>query len=134
MAVDPQRIALWGTSFSGGHVVPVAAGDGGVAAVVSQVPYGATGRAPGRPRPGFLARMIGAAVLDELRGRLGRSPHYIPVVGKPEEFAAFNRPAAGARALELRRYAAGHFDVYVGEWFERTVADQVEFLTRHLLR
>ena len=36
--VDPERIALWGTSYSGGHVIPVAAGDGGVAAIVSLTP------------------------------------------------------------------------------------------------
>src|ERR1044072_717076 len=35
--VDPDRIALWGSSFSGGHVVWVAARDPRVAAVVSQV-------------------------------------------------------------------------------------------------
>ena len=37
--VDPRRVALWGTSFSGGHVVQVAAGDDRVAAVVSQAPF-----------------------------------------------------------------------------------------------
>jgi fermentation-respiration switch protein FrsA (DUF1100 family) len=34
--VDDQRLALFGSSFSGGHVLAVAAGDGRVAAVVSQ--------------------------------------------------------------------------------------------------
>ena len=37
--VDPKRVALWGTSFSGGHVVQVAAGDDRIAAVVSQAPF-----------------------------------------------------------------------------------------------
>ena len=32
--VDPERIVLWGISYSGGHVVRVAAEDGRVAAVV----------------------------------------------------------------------------------------------------
>src|SRR5690349_20947540 len=35
--VDPDRIALWGSSFSGGHVVSVAARDRRIAAVVAQV-------------------------------------------------------------------------------------------------
>lgn len=41
--IDPSRVALWGTSFAGGHVVNVAATDlvpdhvGSVRAVVSQV-------------------------------------------------------------------------------------------------
>jgi dienelactone hydrolase len=36
--VDPNRIALWGTSFGGGHVVYVAAHDDRVKCIVSQVP------------------------------------------------------------------------------------------------
>ena len=37
-AVDPERIALWGSSFSGGHVIAAAVNDGRVAAVSSQCP------------------------------------------------------------------------------------------------
>lgn len=37
--VDADRIALWGTSFGGGHVLPVAADDPTVAAVVAQCPF-----------------------------------------------------------------------------------------------
>jgi pimeloyl-ACP methyl ester carboxylesterase len=33
---------------------------------------------------------------------------------------------------ELVRYPVGHFALYQGEWFERTVTRQVEFLARHL--
>ena len=36
--VDPDRIVLWGSSYSGGHVVAVAVADGRVAAVISEVP------------------------------------------------------------------------------------------------
>jgi hypothetical protein len=32
----------------------------------------------------------------------------------------------------VRTYPVGHFDVYVGEAFERSVSDQLHFLTRHL--
>lgn len=48
-------------------------------------------------------------------------------------------PEAAARAAwqapgwaELRRYPIGHFDIYVGEWFERSIGDQLHFLRRHL--
>jgi dienelactone hydrolase len=37
--IDRDRIALWGTSFGGGHVIEAAARDGAVAAVVSQCPF-----------------------------------------------------------------------------------------------
>lgn len=36
--VDPQRVGIWGTSYSGGHVLVLAATDARVRAVVSQVP------------------------------------------------------------------------------------------------
>jgi pimeloyl-ACP methyl ester carboxylesterase len=40
----------------------------------------------------------------------------------------------GSRAPrgEVNRYDVGHFDIYVGEWFEKLSADQVEFLERHV--
>ena len=37
--IDPKRIGLWGTSFSGGHVIATAARVPGIAAVVSQCPF-----------------------------------------------------------------------------------------------
>jgi len=192
---DSARIALWGTSFSGGHVVALAADDHEIAAVVSQVPYAGLERRSGPPRVGFLARMIGAAIRDELRGRLGRPPRYIPVAGEPGTFAAFTEPggvermtailpadsswenrftprlmlrapryrpfdraadvrcpllvcvcdedaitppapalagAGRAPAGQTRTYPIGHFDIYLGEWFERAVADQTEFVAANL--
>ena len=33
----------------------------------------------------------------------------------------------------MRGYPIGHFDIYVGEWFERAIADQVAFLKRNLV-
>lgn len=42
------------------------------------------------------------------------------------------RFAAQARRGEIKLYDAGHFDIYVGEWFERNVADQLAFLTHHV--
>jgi hypothetical protein len=34
---------------------------------------------------------------------------------------------------EVKRYDASHFEFYLGEPFDAVVADQVDFLTRHLL-
>ena len=39
-----------------------------------------------------------------------------------------------APRAEIKRYPIGHFDIYVGEWWERAVADQTDFLSRHLLK
>lgn len=104
--VDADRVALWGTSFSGGHVALLAAADAGIAAAVSQVPYSGLGGHTGPPRIGFLARMAFAAVRDELVGRLGRGAVTIPLVAEPGTFAAFVRPGAPAmmRALLPARH------------------------------
>lgn len=46
--------------------------------------------------------------------------------------AATLRHARQGQQVEVKRYATGHFDIYVGAWFERVVADQVAFLQQHL--
>ena len=40
--------------------------------------------------------------------------------------------ARRARQREVRRYACGHFGIYQGEYFERAVADQMDFLRRRV--
>jgi len=37
--IDPGRVASWGTSLSGGHVIEAAAHDSEIAAVIAQVPF-----------------------------------------------------------------------------------------------
>jgi fermentation-respiration switch protein FrsA (DUF1100 family) len=194
--VDPERIALFGSSFSGGHVVVVAAQDPRIAAVVAQCPF-EDGIATARALLGVnLLRLTAAGIRDQVGALRGRPPHYVPAVGEPGTFAVMttpdsrpgfdailpadtlweNRVAArialrfatyrpGTRARELRcpilfcvcdrdalapaaatvkhalraplaevkHYPIGHFDIYVGEWHERAVADQAAFLTHHLL-
>jgi uncharacterized protein len=46
--------------------------------------------------------------------------------------AAVEKAAKQMPRAEVVRYSVGHFDVYVGEDFERSVADQRAFLVRHL--
>ena len=40
--------------------------------------------------------------------------------------------AAQTPNAEIKRYADGHFDIYVGDAFERVVADQISFLKRNV--
>ena len=46
--------------------------------------------------------------------------------------SATQRYAAQAPQGEIRLYDTGHFEVYVGEWFERNVSDQLDFLARRV--
>jgi fermentation-respiration switch protein FrsA (DUF1100 family) len=193
--IDPDRIAAWGSSLSGGHVIHLAAEDGRLAAAIAQVPH-TDGIATLRQIE--LRRILGLTALgliDQARSLLGRSPRYVPTVGPPGSISAMTGddaqhgyaaiypegsewpnelaarivlrialyspgresanarcpilfqvgtddhitpPAAALKAAErapygeLITYPIRHFDIYRGEPFERAVADQLEFLSRHL--
>ena len=194
--IDPDRVAIWGTSFAGGHALVAAARNPWLAAAVCQTPL-LDGKipAPGMTR-GKMLWAARSALRDKAHAALGRAPYFVPVIGPPGERAILNsadawssfeavlgenslwRNEVAARLLlafpqhrpvqqaaqvecplliqivdldtvvrnepsvkaaerapqgELREYARlHHFDVYVGEGFERLVSDQVDFLRKHL--
>jgi len=197
--VDPERIVLWGSSYSGGHVVAVGAQDSRVGAVISQgaAMDGAAALVQIFRYAGIrpLLALTAHGLRDAGRAMLGRDPHLIPVVGPPGSLAAIsapgaedgyrvimgptfrnemcargilvialNRPVRHARKLrcpilvviaesdniaptsavravahrapraESVSFDCGHFDIYTGEIFEKSVAAQVDFLTRTLGR
>jgi len=198
MEIDPSRIALWGTSFSGGHVLVIASKDNEVACVSAQCP-GLDGHAAGemwfeRVGIGYALRMLVHGQRDMFRSWLGLSPHRIPLVGKPGSVALMTTPDAyesfgklapahfvneacarinlrGGKyrpvqyakdvscpvllqicdqdtlipmsaAEETRKilgkkaqvihYPIGHFDIYLGDNFEKGVSDQIEFFKKNL--
>lgn len=194
--IDPDRVAIWGSSYGGGHVIEVAAEDRRVAAAVAQGPHTdgiATLRALG---PRNALRLTSAGLVDQLGSWIGRTPHTIPIVGPPGSIAAMTSEGAAegyasmydegfdwvnefaaraalrvsgysprrrarkvacplliqvagndlvtppAAAIETAGLAPrgelivytglGHFELYRGEHFKRALADQLEFLGRHL--
>lgn len=90
--VDADRIALWGSSFSGGHVIATAAGDARIAAVVSQAPY-VDGPATVRiMNPLSLLRSTGAALHDVVAKALGHRRVLLPPAGAAGSRAALTAP------------------------------------------
>ena len=90
--VDSTRMGLWGTSFSGGHVIMAAARDPRIRAISVQVPFVdpiSTFRAVGL---GHVLRGSVLAIRDVLHSLTGRPPLEIPVVAEPGTFAAMNTP------------------------------------------
>ena len=81
--VDPRRIGIWGSSYSGGHVLVVAAIDRRVRAVVSQVPL-VSGHANQHAlvRADFIAGSREQFDADHLARFRGEPPAMVPVVDK----------------------------------------------------
>jgi dienelactone hydrolase len=196
--IDSAKVALWGTSFSGGHVIVMASKDEKIACVSAQCP-GLDGHASGEmfvEREGvgkaFLMLMHGQR--DMVRSWLGLSPHKIPIAGKPGSIAFLTTPdaydgykklvpegfvneacarlflrAGGYRPVEhahkvrcpvllqicdkdtllpksaaeetekelgnfaeIKHYPIGHFDIYTGDNFKKSVEDQLSFFKKHL--
>ena len=103
--VDPERIVLWGTSWSGGHVVYVAAEDPQIAAVISQIPDLdgiRTLREVTRYADwGQLLRLNLEALTDVLGMVRRQEPNLIPVVAKPGHVAAIASDDAEAGYLAI---------------------------------
>lgn len=99
--IDPDRIALWGSSFSGGHVLTLAAEDPRIAAVIAQAPYTDSLPVIRRMPLGNLVRATMAAMRDQAGAGLGRAPTLIAAVGAPGTFAAMTEPdvASGFGAI-----------------------------------
>lgn len=192
--IDPERIVLWGSSYSGGHVVVVAADDPRIAGVISQGAAmdgaGAVLQILSYAGAGQLLRLTGHALRDGVNKVLRRPAHTMRIFGQPGELAAMtspdsasgyggiitpafvnelparsilpimlNRPVRSAPKLrmpvllvvaaadsvappaavekvarrvggpvQVERFDVGHFDIYLGEVFERSVAAQVAFV------
>jgi cephalosporin-C deacetylase-like acetyl esterase len=107
--VDATRIAVWGTSLSGGHVQVLAAKDHRIAAAVSQVPF-ADGLAASRAVPlRHAVRLVVAGNRDLLRMALRRKPYRIRIFGAPGTLAAMT--AAGAQeTIRAKLLPPGQWD------------------------
>ncbi|RYY40873.1 MAG: alpha/beta hydrolase [Actinomycetales bacterium] len=100
--VDPDRVVLWGTSFSGGHVIVTGAKDARVAAVVAQCPYTDGLASSLAVKPLTSLKVTLRAVLDLVGSRLRRPPRMIPLAGRPGSVALMTASDAlpGVHALQ----------------------------------
>jgi len=46
--------------------------------------------------------------------------------------SAFRTAEVLGQSAEVKTYPVGHFDIYAGEYFEKSVGDQIAFLKKHL--
>jgi fermentation-respiration switch protein FrsA (DUF1100 family) len=91
--VDAGRIGLWGSSFSGGHGMALAAEDHSIAAVISQSPYTDGIKTLVSLGPVQNARLTLAGLRDLASSAFG-GESVIPIVGPPGSTAAMTTPDA----------------------------------------
>ncbi|WP_246284510.1 alpha/beta hydrolase [Gordonia asplenii] len=119
--VDPERIALWGTSYSGGHVIDVAARDPRIAAVIGLVPapdgLAAVAQIARYAGPLALLRLVGHGLLDAATIATRRAPHRIPLAAAPGDTAIISTPGA------LDGYVAIAGDTWRNEVCARTALE-----------
>ncbi|MGA8988622.1 alpha/beta hydrolase [Aeromicrobium sp.] len=99
--VDANQVVAWGTSFAGGHVLTLAGQGEPLAAVIAQVPHVsglAAVRATGLKAS---ARLLPAAVRDQIRAVRRRGPVYVDLVGQPGGTAIMTSPDAAAALQRL---------------------------------
>lgn len=119
--VDPDRIGLWGTSYSGGHVLHLAAFDPRVKAVVSQVPaVGAWRQIVALGGLDALRVVIGSLLAERVAHDPEVGPRYVPVVAPPGEPSVLATPDAYEWFATLGRDVA--------TWENRVTAESVERL------
>jgi len=106
--INADRIALWGSSFSGGHVLRVAADHPEIRAVSAQVPFLDGLPTALQTAPMVMVKSAWAGIKDVIRKLTFRSPYYIAVVGKPGETACMNKPDSETGFRNLIPNREGH--------------------------
>ncbi|NYH77305.1 fermentation-respiration switch protein FrsA (DUF1100 family) [Actinopolyspora biskrensis] len=94
--VDPDRIGLWGTSYSAGHAIVVAAHSPWVSAVVSMTPasdgLAGLGLIASAEGVGHLARLAVLGIADLVGGIRAKGPRMVPIVGRPGSDSMITAP------------------------------------------
>lgn len=92
--VDAGKIALWGTSFSGGHAMVTAAREPDVSAIVAQAPF--VDAVSSMRLMGWKYMMAATAhgLKDLARVLSFQEPYHVKIAGTPDEFAVMNTPDA----------------------------------------
>jgi uncharacterized protein len=92
--VDPARIAVWGTSFSGAHAIHLAARDPSLAAAVAQTPF-VDGRVQvSRFPPRAAVKVTARGLRDEWARLRRRPPVTLPARGRPGDAAGLTSPSS----------------------------------------
>jgi uncharacterized protein len=123
---DPARIGVWGSSYSGGHVLVVGAIDRRVKCVVAQVPLASGhGNAQRLIRADYLAGVQEMFAEDRRARMAGKTPAMIPVVAQdPASPSALPTPDSWVWFTETGRTRAP-------SWKNEVTLRSVEMFTEY---
>lgn len=92
--VDGSRLAVFGSSYGGAHVLVIAARDPGVSAVISQIPFIDGVSYLLHHTPKYFIQGVYHGIRDFINLATFRPRHLVPVIGDPGPFACLNTPEA----------------------------------------
>lgn len=99
--LNASKLALWGTSFSAGHVAVVAGQDHQIAAISLQVPFLDPISTIRKLGMRYVLQALPHALRDIGRMLTMRHPYYVSAIGSPQEFAVVNTVGSLAKVKSL---------------------------------
>ncbi|EPQ53937.1 alpha/beta-hydrolase [Gloeophyllum trabeum ATCC 11539] len=90
---DPNRLLVWGTSFSGGHCITLASeAHLNIRAAIAQCPF--TGKSLPMPFSTTVIKTVGLAIWDVVNQAFDGRPVYIPAVAIPGNVGVMTAPGS----------------------------------------
>ncbi len=99
---DGSRIVLWGTSFSGGHVLTTAANNNDITAVIAQCPFTDGLASSLAMSPVTSIKVTTRALRDQIGALMGFDPVMVDTSGVPGSTALMTAPDALPGYMNLR--------------------------------
>jgi pimeloyl-ACP methyl ester carboxylesterase len=131
--IDANRVILWGSSFSGGHVLSTAADDSRVAAVISQCLFSDGLASVLAINPITSIKLTALGIMDRVCSLFSANPIFVPLVGRPGETALMTAPDAydgylnlASPGVTINNYAAARIALDIVRYYPGRKAAQVQ--------
>jgi fermentation-respiration switch protein FrsA (DUF1100 family) len=126
--IDPDRLGIWGTSYSGGHVLQVAAFDRRVKAVVSQVPATDLFRQIQQAPPAHRARYDDLIAADRVARFHGLPSKTMKLAAPEGEASLFGKHALPWIERNVSEHATFRNEVTIASLEEFVQFDPVDYI------
>ncbi len=131
--VDPSKVILWGSSFSGGHVLSTAAQDVEVKAVIAQGLFTDGLASALAMSPITSLKLTVLALADRIGSLFGAKPIMVKVAGRPNDTALMTAPDAYdgynnlvPKGATLINYAAARFALDIIRYYPGRKTAQIQ--------